>query len=232
MTEPTPPEASPEPSMEEILASIRQIISEDLASTAAAEGQPRAADADDDLLVLKNRAPPEPSPFAPVQPEPVTAEAPPAPTEAVETEAAEVQAADPRPTEARAAEAEATPVQAAGVQATGIQDAAPPPADARPAQPEAGARSLTVAPSAELAVVEPATAAAVAASFERLSFVVENTPPSPPFPVSAGGGTTLEDIARDVLTPVIKAWLDENLPEIVRARVDEEVERITRGRVR
>jgi hypothetical protein len=87
------------------------------------------------------------------------------------------------------------------------------------------------APSVELTVVEPATAAVVAASFERLSFVVENQPHPPPFAVS-GGGVTLEDITRDILTPVIKAWLDDNLPAIVQRRVDEEVERITRSRVR
>jgi len=171
--------------MEEILASIRQIISEDLASAASRpEGDARDADDDDDVLILRERATPEPSPFAP----------PPA-----ESEAAEPQPAEPQPTE-------------------------PEP------EPIAG-RSLTVARSVELAVVEPKTAAAVAASFERLTFVVENTPPPPPFPVSLGGAT-LEDITRDILTPVIKAWLDENLPAIVQARVDEEVERITRGRVR
>jgi cell pole-organizing protein PopZ len=205
--------------MEEILASIRQIISEDLASTAAAEGHPHAADADDDLLVLKNRAPPEPSPFAaPEHLEATTADPPPAETETTETEPMETGTMDTVTMETGTAEA---------------RDAERSVADAQPADPEpVAARSLTVAPSAELAVVEPATAAAVTASFERLSFVVENTPPSPPFPVSAGGGTTLEDITRDILTPVIKAWLDENLPDIVRARVDEEVERITRGRVR
>jgi len=50
---------------------------------------------------------------------------------------------------------------------------------------------------------EPETAAVVAASFERLSFVVENTPPPPPVPISTGGAT-LEDITRDILTPVIQ----------------------------
>jgi cell pole-organizing protein PopZ len=31
---------------------------------------------------------------------------------------------------------------------------------------------------------------------------------------------------------MLKAWLDENLPEIVREQVEEEVRRIARGRVR
>jgi hypothetical protein len=172
--------------MDEILASIRQIISEDVASAAA--GPDPAAAEDDDVLVLRERAPAEPSPFAPPAAEETLASDPPVPA----------------PEVARAHEPE--PDLAAG-------------------------RSLTVAPSTELAVVEPQTAAVVAASFERLSFVVENTPPPPPVAVSAGGAT-LEDITRGILAPVIKAWLDENLPAIVRARVDEEVERITRSRVR
>jgi cell pole-organizing protein PopZ len=194
MTDPTPAESSPEQSMEEILASIRQIISEDLASVAAAESQaapesPRAQGDDDDVLILIERAPPEPSPFAP--PGGQNADRP------VDSHAAEPQPDEP---------------------------------DSREAEPGEG-RRVALAPSAGTAVVAHETAAVVAASFERLAFVVENTPQPPPFAVSAAG-VTLEDITREILTPVIKAWLDENLPAIVQARVDEEVERITRGRVR
>jgi uncharacterized protein len=222
MTDPTPLESNPEPSMEEILASIRQIISEDLASTAVAEGHPRAEEADDDLLVLRDRAPPEPSPFAPPSHhhEPVTADRPPAETERARTETIGIETIE--------IETIAT------IETETAESREPYAPETRPAaEPEPiAARSLTVARPAELEVVNPATAAVVAASFERLSFVVEHTPPSPPFPISSGGGATLEDITRDILTPVIKAWLDENLADIVRARVDEEVERITRGRVR
>jgi uncharacterized protein len=214
MTDPTPPETSPEPSMEEILASIRQIISEDLASVSATESHPapEGSDArdsgardsgpwgsgargsgvraeDDDVLILTDPAPPEASPFAP-------------------------------PPEAHA-DAQVDP-----------HIAETPPAEPVAREPDFDqGRSLALAPSVLPAVVAPETAAVVAASFERLTFVVENTPPPPPFAVSAGGAT-LEDITREILTPVIKAWLDENLPSIVQARVDEEVERITRGRVR
>ena len=190
--------------MEEILASIRQIISEDLASVAAAESHPTpdssgAERDDDDVLILTERAPPEPSPFAP--PAGQDADRP------VDSPIAEPQAAEPRAAEPQADEP-----------------------DSREAESAEG-RSLALAPSAETAVVAHQTAAVVAASFERLAFVVENTPPPPPFAVSASGAT-LEDITREILAPVIKAWLDENLPAIVQARVDEEVERITRRRVR
>ncbi len=53
MTEPT----ASEPSMDEILASIRRIISEDDAPGAVASATPRAAD--EDVLLLTRRAPPE-----------------------------------------------------------------------------------------------------------------------------------------------------------------------------
>jgi len=208
MTDPTPPDTGPEPSMEEILASIRQIISEDLASVAAADSRPAPVGPgperppgerdDDDVLILTERAPPEPSPFAPPPAEPAESVAP-------------VQAAEPPPPEPSS------------------QAEPPPQAGSGEAEPESG-RSLALARSVEPAVVAPQTAAVVAASFERLALVVEKTSP-PPFTVSHGGAT-LEDITREILTPVIKAWLDENLPAIVQARVDEEVERIARGRVR
>ena len=43
---------------------------------------------------------------------------------------------------------------------------------------------------------------------------------------------TLEDVVREMLRPLLKQWLDDNLPQIVEASVREEVERIARGRVR
>lgn len=43
-------------------------------------------------------------------------------------------------------------------------------------------------------------------------------------------GRTLEDVVRELLRPMMKAWLDENLPSIVEAQVAAEVERIARLR--
>ena len=43
---------------------------------------------------------------------------------------------------------------------------------------------------------------------------------------------TLEDLVREMLRPMLKAWLDDNLPAIVQSTVDKEVERIARSRVR
>jgi uncharacterized protein len=42
--------------------------------------------------------------------------------------------------------------------------------------------------------------------------------------------STLEDVVRDTLRPMLKSWLDENLPSLVERMVQAEIERITRGR--
>ncbi len=39
-------------------------------------------------------------------------------------------------------------------------------------------------------------------------------------------GHSLEDLVREVLHPLLKQWLDQNLPQIVERRVNVEVERI------
>jgi uncharacterized protein len=40
---------------------------------------------------------------------------------------------------------------------------------------------------------------------------------------------TLEDVVRETLRPMLKSWLDENLPGVVERMVQAEIERITRG---
>jgi hypothetical protein len=40
---------------------------------------------------------------------------------------------------------------------------------------------------------------------------------------------SLEDVVRETLRPMLKSWLDENLPRVVERMVQAEVERITRG---
>ena len=48
----------------------------------------------------------------------------------------------------------------------------------------------------------------------------------------ANNAQRLEEMARQMLRPLLKSWLDDNLPQIVQATVDREVERIARGQVR
>ena len=44
-------------------------------------------------------------------------------------------------------------------------------------------------------------------------------------------GRTLEDVVRELLRPMLKQWLDQNLPSIVETAVQSEVERISRRRM-
>jgi hypothetical protein len=43
-------------------------------------------------------------------------------------------------------------------------------------------------------------------------------------------GRTLEDVVRELLRPMMKAWLDDNLPSIVEQQVAAEIERVARLR--
>lgn len=41
---------------------------------------------------------------------------------------------------------------------------------------------------------------------------------------------TLEDLVREMLRPLLKSWLDDNLPSLVARLVRAEIERVSRGR--
>lgn len=43
------------------------------------------------------------------------------------------------------------------------------------------------------------------------------------------GAVTLEDLVREELRPLLKAWLDQNLTPLVERLVKREIERIARG---
>lgn len=68
----------------------------------------------------------------------------------------------------------------------------------------------------------PIAASAAASAFGQLSAAIQ----------MPADGRTLEDVVRELLRPLLKDWLDSNLPQIVQATVDREVERIARGQVR
>ena len=67
-------------------------------------------------------------------------------------------------------------------------------------------------------LIEPATDAAVRHAFSRLGgFAIGNQ------------STTVEGMIRDILRPMLKDWLDENLPAVVERMVEKEIGRISRG---
>ena len=59
-----------------------------------------------------------------------------------------------------------------------------------------------------------------------------SNPPSTrsPIPVLSNNARTLEDLVKEMLRPMLKSWLDDNLPGLVERIVKAEIERVSRGR--
>jgi uncharacterized protein len=74
------------------------------------------------------------------------------------------------------------------------------------------------APASPENLLSPATNAAVSAAFGSLASTMlsENS-------------RTIEDLVREMLRPMLKAWLDDNLPGLVERMVRAEIERVARG---
>jgi cell pole-organizing protein PopZ len=68
-------------------------------------------------------------------------------------------------------------------------------------------------------LISPTTTAAVDSAFNTLAqtVLVQNA-------------RTLEDLVREMLRPMLKIWLDDNLPGLVERLVRAEIERVSRGR--
>ncbi len=81
-------------------------------------------------------------------------------------------------------------------------------------------------------LVGEAAASASASAFDTLVATAQGAATAHPPITLPAPGRTLEDLTAELLRPMLKAWLDDNLADIVRESVDEEVRRIARGRVR
>ena len=164
-----------EPSMEEILSSIRRIIAEDDggAAPSSAAGEPAPDDEDDDVLEL---------------------------TELVGDSRS-------RPTPARRRpEPQATIV-------------APEPTIATP-------ESMPMSALAADALISPVTASASTQSFARLTKAAASDERK-----TVGArprGLTVDQLLVDLLTPMLREWLDTNLPAIVERVVEQEVKKLAR----
>lgn len=236
--------------MEEILASIRRIISDDgddaLLQPATKPGPSVSTEAIDALFGARAPAEDDPIPSFLRQeqpkPEPVRA-AEPARTEP--TRAAEPM---PRPRIDMPQRQDASLRQDAPARPA-FRPESPRPEFSRPESPRpefsrpAAAESVRAAAppaeheaDAELAparrmadaagelpsgrqLLSPMADAAVSASFGDLA----NT-------LLSGQARTLEDLVKDMLRPMLKAWLDTNLPPLVERLVRDEIERVSRGR--
>ena len=81
--------------------------------------------------------------------------------------------------------------------------------------------SAPAAPVAET-IVSAETAEASRAPLDTLSKLVIKP--------EVAGTDTLEGLVREMLRPMLREWLDQNLPGIVEAMVAREIARITGGR--
>ena len=217
------PAKAQEPSMEEILASIRRIIADEDTSKAP----PKAAD-------------PMPPPPTPVSPRPAVAVPPPhapvarpAPPPEPGLRQAEI---DAMLTELNPAPAAASPDVLELTESMTEQPATPAAggfrtidgqsdvvfeehlADAEPAADFDDGRERGLgAFNPEL--ISGSTSAAVNSAFNTLAqtVLVQNA-------------RTLEDLVREMLRPMLKSWLDDNLPGLVERLVRAEIDRVSRGR--
>ena len=204
----TQPAKTQEPSMEEILASIRRIIADDDASKA----------------VQRPAEPPTPAP----PPAPPPAVEPPAIigasleepasdildlTESMEAPSFARPEPPPMPSPMQAPPAPSPQFR----KIEGVSDVSFDEAAQRPDPP-----AVIEAPSQRVEpeqLISSATSAAVDSAFNTLAqtVLVQNA-------------RTLEDLVREMLRPMLKSWLDDNLPSLVERLVRAEIERVARGR--
>jgi cell pole-organizing protein PopZ len=60
-------------------------------------------------------------------------------------------------------------------------------------------------------------------------FAVESAFNSLAHTVLSNNARTLEDLVKEMLRPMLKSWLDDNLPGLVERIVKAEIERVSRG---
>ncbi len=185
------PAKAAEPSMEEILASIRRIIADDdSAKPAASPAKPAAAsnnqdDIDAMLAGFDADAKEDTAPANDV------------------LELTEAMQAKP-------------PIQTVNAAPDVMFSELPEPEE--PPPPRAEPRSV-VPPLNDQPLLSPRTTAAVDMAFNSLAHTV-----------LIQNSRTLEDLVREMLKPMLKVWLDDNLPTMVERLVRAEIERVSRGR--
>jgi cell pole-organizing protein PopZ len=226
-----------EPSMEEILASIRRIIADDheVSPGAASQGG-RAqaanhplADDDDDVLDLAEVARPAPTLQRPaLVPEPAARAEPVAAVEPAEVEPVHVEPATVIPLQATTVIPDTTPAwepepapepaPVVAIRPSFSDFEAEPEADeAKPASRGPELTAPETHDSLETLVSDEAMAS-VGHAFSMLSHTILTQ-----------NARTLEDLVKDMLKPMLKAWLDDNLPPLVERLVRTEIERVARG---
>jgi len=234
----TQPAKVQEPSMEEILASIRRIIADDEAKPAEAPPAPTPVAPAPKPAVVASGPPPAPKPapapapkVAEKVPEPaasnnqddidamlasldaVTSEpevrvAPPPVDDVFELTDEMVVADEPEPAFRRVEPTD--DLEFSEATATSVQ-----PPRFEPPSYETPAREQ---PAMTPQMMSHTTASAVESAFHSLA----NT-------VLSNNARTLEDLVKEMLRPMLKSWIDDNLPGLVERIVKAEIERVSRG---
>jgi cell pole-organizing protein PopZ len=87
-----------------------------------------------------------------------------------------------------------------------------------PAEPRTSGERAGAKPMSDAGLLSREATAVIGSAFNTLTETVKKQEPS------------LEDVVRETLRPMLKSWLDENLPRVVERMVQAEIERVTRGR--
>jgi cell pole-organizing protein PopZ len=248
----TQPAKVQEPSMEEILASIRRIIADDEAKPPAADKPsvstpappPAAAKSERPAAIPPAPKPPEmndlPSSRIPAAvakaapPPPPEPAAPPVATNSQDDIDALLNGLD----EATTAEEIRPPQPNGEVFELTDEMAVPSVTSSQPSfrrvEPEddleftesVASRNIQRAPAYDpppapppAPILSQSTVAAVESAFNTLAHTV-----------LSNNARTLEDLVKEMLRPMLKAWLDDNLPGLVERIVKAEIERVSRGR--
>jgi uncharacterized protein len=248
-----------EPSMEEILASIRRIIADDEAKPPVAEkpASPAAAKPEKPAAVpppakapvAKDIPPPAPAPAAKAPPEVKPAPPPPAapaPAPVVSNNQDDIDALLNGLDEATTPEEIRPPLPDGEVFELTDEMALPEPEpEPEPAEPS----FHKIEPQDDIEFAEAVAAARPShrpPAFEPPPFEVSAAPPqqilshttvsavesafnSLAHTVLSNNARTLEDLVKEMLRPMLKSWLDDNLPGLVERIVKMEIERVSRG---
>lgn len=110
------------------------------------------------------------------------------------------------------------------------QPAAPVPASTASTTPNSALEHPVTQSRSHKGLVEPVAAELAASALERLSpAVLESAAqPAAPDPGPAMSGRNLDDVVKELLRPMMKEWLDKNLPALVERYVELEIVRLTR----
>ena len=214
---PVPSPSGADPSMDEILASIRKILNEDDAKAVVNQAQSAPASpaqqpaspfdhqhdappADDELMLDETMMVPVEAPLPDAPPGPPAVPSPPASPPLVEH----------------------LPEPAAPPALLMPAPGPPPPVVDPPAPAYVPIPSPPAMQDPMPALVGPAAAVAASASVEALvrTLTRERTT------ATHRGGPTIEDLVREEVRPLLKDWLDNHLPPLVERLVRHEIERL------